>query len=503
MRLGIIDMGSNTMRLVVWEIYGRGYYRIIDELKESVRLGSQYYNPEIPQEKIEEAIHVLKGFKTFCTNLRVDKTIVLATEAVRSATNRESFLERVKKEAGFEPDVLSAEEESYLDYCGVSSSMNIKNSLMVDIGGSATALVWIRDNELVKSTTIPIGTLTLTEEYELEDIVSSQNHIAMEARLLEEFSKISWLKGSDFNTMILVGGSARTIGRMDRYQKRYPLSITHNYTLLDLDVIDLYNQMMTKTAYTRSKLRGLEKNRADLIIGALGIVKTLCRISGLQELRISGSGLREGKLFQYIHAHYDYYPDMLDASINAIMERHDLDAVHAGHVFCLADKMYKSVCNPNRLPEDTGKILKCAALLHDSGMSIRYYDHEDHSFYIILNSAIHGLNHKEILMAALAARFHRKNEADLPISAFSQLINKMDLNLAERLGLLIGIAEAFEKNLNQIVYDVECVVTEEKITIIPHARENIDTEIAAAAKMKEKFHQVFKRELELIPRIEG
>lgn len=502
MRLGIIDIGSNTMRLVVWEIYGRGYYRIIDEIKETVRLGSQANDPEIAADKMKKAAVLLQEFRTFSQNLRVDKTIVMATTAVRQASNREEFLDYIKAESGFSPVVLSADEESYLDYYGVASSMEVENSLLVDVGGSSTELVWIRNNKLIESASIPIGTLTLTEQFDLEDIVTSQNHTAMEEKLRLEIKKIPWLFGSGFKTMILVGGSARAVGRIDRYRKRYPLSITHNYTLLDLDVQELFNQMMTKTAYNRSKIQGLEKSRADIIMGALAILKNLCSLTGLQELRVSGKGIREGKLYQYIKANYDPFPDMLDASLNAILERHCLDTAHAYHVLKLSAKLFQALKNPRDLPESSYEILKCAALLHDSGMSIRYYDHEIHSQYIILNSEINGLNHKEILLAALAARFHRKNETDLPIAAYSQLINKLDLRLAEKLGLLIGIAESFERNLNGNIFDLECIVSDDKITIYPMARQNIDIEIEAASKMKDKFREIFQKDLVLIAKTE-
>lgn len=503
MRLGIIDIGSNTMRLVVWEIYGRGFYRIIDEVKESVRLGSQSHDPAITSDKIKQAAVVLKEFRTFAENLLVDKTIVMATEAVRRATNRAEFLQYIGAETGYIPTVLSAEEESYLDYLGVTSSMEVENSLMVDIGGTSTEIVWIKNNKIIESTSIPIGTLTLTEEFDLEDIVTSQNHSAMTTKLHQEFGRIPWLVGSGFKTMILVGGSARTVGRIDRYRKRYPLSITHNYTLQDLDVSELFNQMMTKSAYSRSKIQGLEKSRADIIMGALGILKTLCSLTGLSELRISGKGLREGMLYKYIKSNYDPYPDMLDASLNAILERHRLDSNHANHLFKLSAKLFNALMDPRDLPQSSLEILKCAALLHDSGMSIRYYDHEVHSFYIILNSEINGLNHKEILLAALSARFHRKNNVDLSIAAYSQLLNQMDLKIAERLGMLVGIAEALEQNLNGIVEDLECIVTANAVTIIPIAHQNIDIEITSVLKMKDRFQQFFKKELILVPRING
>lgn len=498
MRLGIIDIGSNTVRLVVWELYGRGFYRIIEELKENVRLGQDGHLPNIAEDRILAALETLKKFKNFAQSILVDRIIVVATDPVRRASNREDFLRRIQSQTGFVPIVLDEYEESFLDFRGVTGSMEVRNSLMVDLGGSSTELVWIRDNEIVQCTSLPIGTLTLTEQYDLGGIVTPASHTAMTHHLAEAFAAIPWIQKNQFATMILVGGSARTIGRIDRNRRHYPLTLTHNYTLLDLDINNLYNQLMTKTASARAKLPGLEMDRADVILGAVAIVKSLCQQTHLTELRISGSGLREGILFDHIRSHYDYYPDKLDASIYSILARHDMDVRHAEHILKLSSKLFHALEDEKQFSPDWYDVLKCAALLHDIGMSVRYYDHEQHSFYLILNSDINGLNHREILMAALAASFHRRNQNDLSLAAYSQLINRMDIVTAERLGLLIALAEAFEKNLNGYIYDLEVEVSDEKIRVMPRSHEDITTELIEAEKIIPRFKQVFRRDLELV-----
>lgn len=501
MKLGIIDLGSNNIRFAVWEIYGNGYYRMIDELKENVRMGADTDNPFILDNKIDAAIDTLKRFKKFSESLDVGRIVIVGTEALRRAPNREEILKRIEEETGFNTIVLSEYEEAYLVYKGVVGSMVVKNSLMIDIGGTSTELVWIKDGELIESTSIPIGTLTLTEKFGLENIISPHNHTAMEKTLLEEFDKIPWLKGSGFQRLICVGGSARTIGRIDRHKKRYPISVTHNYSLNDIDLNQLYFTMLTKDAHMRAKIDGLEKDRSDIILGALAITSTVLKITGLQELRISGKGLREGILFEHLSSNYDRIENMLDAAIYSILARHDMDVAHAEHVYSLTYRMFKSLQELSKVDDSYLDILKTASMLHDVGMSITYYDHEKHSFYIILNSELNGINHKEILIAAFTAKFHKKYNSSMHISAFSGMINKLDISIAEKMGILIALSESFDRNLSGKVFDVKCEFNDDEVIIMPYSHEDISTEVMEAMKVEDSFEEIYKRKIVIKPMI--
>lgn len=495
MKFGIIDIGSNNVRYAVWEIYGKGYYRMIDEIKENVRLGAETLSPSISPDRINAAVAALRRFRDFSESLDVSRTVVVATEAVRRASNREEFLNRVREEVGYDPIVLSEYEEAYLVYKGVTGSMEVKNSLMIDIGGTSTELVWIKDGEMMESASFPIGTITLTEKYQLQNIVNPKNHTAMEESLKEAFGSIPWIRDKGYETLISVGGSARTMGRIDRHKKRYPITLTHNYTLNDLDINQMYYSMLTKDAHMRSKTDGLERDRSDIILGALSITNTILKITGLQEIRISGKGLREGILFEHLNAEYERYPNMLDASIYSVLARHDMDTSHAEHVLKLTFAMFDGLKEVHRIAPTYRDIVKTSAMLHDVGMSITYYDHEKHSFYIILNSEINGLNHREVLLAAFAAKFHKKYDSGLSITVFSHMINKLDLFIAEKIGILIALSEAFDRNLRGLVRDVECRVTEESVILTPISDEDISTEIIEAMKVSEKFRELFKKTL--------
>ncbi len=495
MKLAVVDLGSNTVRLVIWEIYGQGFYRIVDELKETIRLGSDTDQNLIPQNKIDLMISTLIKFKKLSHSMRVDETIVVATESLRRAANGAEILQQTEAVTGLEIQLLDEYIEGYLAYSGVTGSMIIENSLMLDIGGASSELAAIEKNELIHSVSLPIGTLNMTEKFELSDIVTPKNHVQLEEYLHAAFAKIDWIKDHKFKTIILVGGSARTIGKIDRYRKRYPLTITHNYTLEDIDIISLFQMFMTKDAHARSKTQGLEADRADIILAALAIIKTITDITGTTELRISGKGLREGILYDYIKANYDIIPDMLDRSIYSILTRHDMNIRHAEHVANLTEKMFIGLEAAHRLDRTYLPVVHTAAMLHDIGMSIRYYDHEKHSFYIIINSDVNGLNHKEILLASYAAMFHRKVEHDLSMANFSHILNRLDVNNSEKIGILIALSESFERNVNGVIYDVKTEVTKDSIIIRPYSEEDIDLEIYEAYKLTKKFEELYSRKL--------
>lgn len=205
--------------------------------------------------------------------------------------------------------------------------------------------------------------------------------------------------------------------------------------------------------------------------------------------------MREGILYDYIKANYDIIPDMLDRSIYSILTRHDMNIRHAEHVANLTEKMFIGLEAAHRLGRTYLPVVHTASMLHDIGMSIRYYDHEKHSFYIIINSDVNGLNHKEILLASYAAMFHRKVEHDLSMANFSHILNRLDVNNSEKIGILIALSESFERNVNGVIYDVKTEVTKDSIIIRPYSEEDIDLEIYEAYKLTKKFEELYSRKL--------
>jgi exopolyphosphatase/guanosine-5'-triphosphate,3'-diphosphate pyrophosphatase len=495
-RIGIIDIGSNSVRMVISEIYPDGSFKILDDLKESVRLAADMIDGnKLNEERINLALQTLKTFKTFSDAVHVDEIFAIATEAVRKSKNKDTFLALVERETGIKIKILTGDEEAYYDYFGVVNSMYVDNSLIVDIGGSSTELAWVQDNKLIKCTSLPIGAVNLTQQFNLHDIISPEREDALEEYLNDTFKSIPWLFETSFNSIIGIGGTARNIGKIDRKNKRCTLDVHHNYEMNDHDVHSIYNSLNSKNLNQRKKIDGLSKDRADLIVGPTCAITALLRLTKTSKFIVSGKGLREGIVYEYITKNFAPIDDVLDFSIRSVMLSHNLNIEHAENVYRLTSLMLSSLKPLHNLDKSFDKIIKTACMLHDCGLSIRYYDHHKHSFYMILNSEVNGLSHKELIMSAYVAAYHRNNEFEVNIFQFSGIMNRLDLQNVEKIGAFLRIAESLDKSMSGSVKDIKCSITQDVVTIEVISENNIDLEISEAKKAIPFFMDTFDKTL--------
>lgn len=495
-RIAVIDIGSNSLRMVLFEIDSSGYYKIIDDLKESVRLGADMVNGVLlNEERIKKAVNTLKSFKTFCDAVRVEEIIAVATEAVRKAENQDYFLKLVKDKANLEVRVLSGYEEAYYDSIGIINSMYVNNSLIIDIGGSSTELVWIQNNRMKEYTTLPIGAVNLTQKFDMDDIITPDKEEALLSFLKDTYGNISWLFNVKFDKVIGIGGTVRNIGKIDRKNKRYSLDIHHNYELISEDIHNIYNSAKSKNLKQRKKIEGLSKDRADIFVAPVLAITTLLEIIKANTFIVSGKGLREGLLYSYIIDNYGPIDDVLDFSIRNVLLRHNVDREHAQNVYKLTQLLFEKLQSIHHLDKSYESIIKTAAMLHDCGLSIRYYDHHKHSFYMIVNSEINGLSHKNLIMSAYVAAAHRNNDFDVDVFQFHSIISKLDLINVEKIGVLLRLSESLDKSMAGLVSDIECLINKDEVILKVSSQSDIELEIEDAKKASSYFRDVYNKDL--------
>ena len=169
-RVGVIVIGSNSVRFMLTEVEDGGYFRIIDELSSSVRLCNDLINgDEISQDRIQDILSTLRSFKSLYSVSGAKKVIAVATESFRLSSNKDIVVKLIKDELDIDVTILSDEEEIYYTYLGVVNSMYFKNALLVDIAGSSTHVAWILDGKIKESFTLPIGSVNLSYKYNLQD----------------------------------------------------------------------------------------------------------------------------------------------------------------------------------------------------------------------------------------------------------------------------------------------------------------------------------------------
>lgn len=492
-RLGIIDIGSNSMRMAIIQINADGAFRVIDELKESVRLGEQNNGANILSEtKIDLAVDTLQFFKDLCDALEVEEYICVATEAVRRALNRTRFVELVKKQLGLEIRVITGLEEAYYDYFGVVNTMAVPDAIIMDIGGSSTELILMRGRKLENSASLPFGAINLSQKFHLEGDIDEQVKEDLHGFLYENIGKLEWIRGGI--PLIGVGGSFRNIGKIDRKLKNYPLDITHNYPMASSSLLSIYDLVGEVPAEKRIEIKGLSRDRADIIPGALAEIAVLLRLTGIKEIFISGSGIREGLFYEHLLKGRQPVDDVLDFSLRNILNNYEINKTHARHVWALANKLYVQLYNESMVDIGGVNVLKAAAFFHDSGASLSYYDHHKHSFYKILNSRINGLTHKEIIMAAETALLHRKDEVKIS-AAFNSFLSSDEKTTIKKLGILLRIAESLDRRQNGNIYEVNTEADKSCFKIKLAARIKPNLEIKDALSVEQSFYSVFKRKL--------
>ena len=453
--VGVIDIGSNSIRLVVIEIGKKNYFRVIDEVKETVRLGMDM-TPEgrLDPMRMEKAINTLANFKSLCEGLGECNIFPVATEAVRRASNQREFLERVKATLNMEIRVLTGAQEAYYDYFGVINSLDFPNGLIMDIGGASTELIWVKNKKKKEAISLPFGAINISAQFNITEKMTSTTEKALNKYLIAQFKKVPWLEEVKNLPLIGVGGTVRNIGKISRKTDNYPIDRSHNYQMEFAEVLKIYDLIKYKNLEQRKKVKGLSKERSDMFIGGFSIATALMKFCNNPRLIVSGSGLREGLIYEILRGE-QMINDVLQSSLDNVIKTLHIDKTHAHHVWKLAESLYTQLRHLHKINGNSYKILKTAAMLNDCGKPINFYNYHKHNFYVLTNTPIYGLTHKELIMAAYTMMLSVKENFDLDNSAYVTLLNEEDKYIIQRLGIILRLAESFDRKRNGNIIKVE------------------------------------------------
>lgn len=505
-KLAIMDIGSNSIKMILVDYREDKSFRIIDELKETVRLGEgMHKNSYLKEDRIQKAIQTLTLFKNLCDAVEVDEIIAVATAAVREADNQQKFLDRVYKQTGLEIRVLTGKEEAYYDYRGVSNSFDQKSALIMDVGGGSVELVLMEDRMVKESISLPFGALTITEEFDLYD--ENKNDKNLKKYLKEEFSQLDWLHDLNELPLIGVGGTIRNIAKIWQRKNNYSLERLHFYNLRAKNVNSVYKEVSKKSIEERKNISGLSSKRADIFIGASALVNYLMDFTGIDDLIISGKGIREGLVYDFLLDDKLPVSDVLDYSIRNLLHNFDLNEKHAAKVNELSKSILYQLESEfsfkfENYPDRINRIIKTATLLHDIGTNINYYDHHEHSFYVILNADLYGLTHRELLLAAYITASHRHSKYslhkyNLNRKSFKDIIDRKgnDKELIRKSGIVLEIAESLDLNRKGLAERVELEIEAKYILFKIYSKHDLRLEIEDAEEAASGFDSLFNKEL--------
>ena len=497
--IGIIDIGSNSVRLILVKVFQDMSFRLMDEHKESIRLGEGLGKDLIlSEEKIEHTIKTLTMFKRLCDAQNATKIIAVATAAVRKAKNGPDLIDKIYKLTGIELKSISGKDEAYYDYLAVSHSVFAPDGLILDIGGGSFELILMKNRELLESISIPMGSIDFANQFKIKDALSKDEEVKMIEYLSAKLKEIPWLKKAANLPLIGVGGTLRNIGKINMVRRDYPIDILHNYEVPSADVNDIYNEIKGMNLESKKAYRGLSSDRADIFVGSLALVQTIMKQLSIQTLIISGKGVREGLFYNYLLEKNVYIDNPLMLSVENTTKIMGLGLVHSYQVRKLTKLLFEALKPLHNLNEDVYNIIDTSSLLHDAGIIINYYNHHRNSFFVILNAQINGLSHKELLMSAYIASMHRKNKAAEDYLKYKQLISSTDIQTIKKIAIILRIAESLDKSMSCNVDDIACDISKDKVVIKITSNENADIELIDAKSAANQFKKIFKKDLEFM-----
>lgn len=493
-RIGIIDLGSNSIRLILMKVWDNGSYKLQDEIKETARIGESM-GPErvIKPPAISRAVQTIRLLQKFCYSNKVDAVHGVATAAIRNAVNGSEVLETIMKETGVSFRILSGEEEARYIYLGVVNSLEINDALIVDIGGGSTELILCRERMITQWTSLPFGAVNLTENFIASSHLQENQIEQLEKYLREQYASVPWLEMARGLEVIGVGGTLRNLGRMDRKRTRFSLNLLHNYRVHTERVKQIYTLLQKASVDERKAIPGLSKERADIILGGMAAAAKLLDFTGAPGIRVSGSGLREGVFYEYLfRTRLDpVVDDVTEHSVQNFMDLYQVKRHHAEHVAKLSLSLFDQLQSLHGYGAWERKILRIAALLHDVGNAVSYYNHHKHTMYVLLNTRINGLSHRELVLVALIAASHGQIDLKFKLQQHADVLFPQDGILVRRLGVLLRMGENLDRTEAGVVEDVLCVIKDKEVQIDCIASENSDLEIRELYKKVTNFNKVF------------
>lgn len=485
------------------DVMPSGHFVVIDELKETVRLGQDMERDGfLKPARVAQAVKTLKMFRKLCDSNKVDKVYALATNAVRRAKNQKSFLEEISSVCGFKFRVLTEEEEAVHIYQGVVNSLDIPKAVIMDISGSSTQLIHYNRRNVLNRENLPFGTITLSDLFNDPNVPPEEQAKSIESFVTEQFSRIGWLKELEPDVQFIgVGGSFRNLAKICKKLKRYPLDMVHNYNVTSSDFNSVYDMVKVLDADKRTRIKGLSVERADIFVSALASIKGFFAFTGFDNLVISGSGIREGVMFNHAVPTTLEKPitDVMGHSLMTKMLYYDVNVPHAEHVCNLAIQLYKQLRVLHKLPRQYVKVLRIASLLHDSGLRIKYYDHHKHSFYFIMNSNLYGVSHRDLVLAAFVAQGHRHDEFNLADwNRFKDVVKEEDLVAVMKLSVILRIAESLDRSMSGSVKTLNCDVLGDSVIMKTEVEGDCSLEIKDALTAGADFARAYKKNLEIL-----
>ncbi|HVR69829.1 MAG TPA: Ppx/GppA phosphatase family protein [Vicinamibacteria bacterium] len=441
--VAVIDIGSNSGRVVVYRPEAGGGFRILAGTRAALRLVREVDGTHaLSAATIDRTLDALRDFKAIAVGAGARRSVAVATAALRDAENAPALLARVREELGVEVRIISGEEEAWYGFLGAVHGLPVEHGVLFDLGGGSMQVSHFQERALRRSVSLPLGSLRLSDAFLGSDPpkAGEVRHLQAHVREMLERERLAPLAPGE--ALVGTGGTVRNLAKVDRVSRAYPLTRLHGYLLSRRRVHEIATLLAARRLKHRRDIPGLNEDRGDSIVGGSLAVQALMDLLQAREVLVSGEGVREGLVLGGPHRTLPPPQAVREASVTALTARFAVwNARAADRRAALAAALQKGL-EPGT-PAEIQEALRHAARLLDVGRSVDFFDRHEHVADMVLATDMAGFSHRDL--GLLSSVLRHAGDEDTPAKRLAPLVTADDIPAIERAAVVLRVADDIEE----------------------------------------------------------
>lgn len=502
-RLAAIDVGSNSVRLLVAEVSADGSYRVLDDEKQTTRLARGLAKTgRLDEQAMAQSIEALGRMKTIAQGYGAERLEIIATSAVREASNRAEFLRLIRQQLQLEVEVISAVEEGQLSFSSVARHFDLRNTnaVAVDLGGGSAELVLVANGVVDGIYSLPLGAVRLTDSFLRTDPCTPEEFARLKRHVRRSLQPV--LNRLDFvpHVMVGAGGTFLALANISMRRRGQVYSNVGGYELNRAEVRHILDHLKDLPLRLRRNVVGLHADRADIIVAGLAVIERLMKSFHVNRLLIHDQGVRDGLLLRMAGRALRLKAVPTDDGTDPMEGVRQFAAAcaaepkHAEQVARLALALFDQLRSPLELAPADRPILEAAALLHEVGNLINYEKHHQHSYHLIMHGNLRSLSPQQRELVANVARYHRRSGPKEKHENFARL-GPEDRQTVRKLSALLRVADGLDRTHMQRIEGLHCTLRPGRITVTVQAPELPEVDLWGARQKGKLYEKVFGMKL--------
>ncbi|MCD0460137.1 Ppx/GppA phosphatase family protein [Roseiconus lacunae] len=497
--VAVIDIGASAIRMAIAEINPNGEVRKLDQLIQPVPLGKETFETRrLSRRSIERVVSVLTQYQRILLEYGIDQPSsvrVVATSAVREASNRLAFADRVFMETGLHVQPIDEAEVNRITYMGITPQLladeELSNgkAMVLEVGGGSTEVLVVRSGNVLASHSYRLGSIRMLQTIDLARAGAKRRRALLENHINRMLTQLNELVRSESQlNLVAVGGDIRLATRLINPQwKRRTLTKVPTEKLVQLtdDILTLDEEEIVKRF-------GATFIEAQTLAPALLAYSAVARHFSLEHIYVSDTNMRDG-LLKDMAAEGRWTAEFRNQIIRSALSlgrRFHFDEMHARSVAELSRKLFDQLRPQHRLDNRHEVILYVAALLHEIGMQINIRGHHKHSLYIIRHSELFGLSQSELVLVALVARYYRRATPQPTHSEYMSLDREHRV-LVSKLAAILRLAAALDDTRTSRIREIDCKVEGNRLIIEIPGVSDVSLEQIAMKQQAGLFRDVY------------